>query len=221
MLNNTRISGRGIFTLHPSLTILYYRLLGAKIGQDVHMDENTKLFECDLLDIQDGCRLHTSSIRGFCVETNGYFTLAPVTIGRKVFVNAYTNINPGSRLADGSVYGPHASSYDDCSPKAYAAYNGTLLRKPSLVLQILVAWPIILAVIFLSCKSLFNSNFIVLCICLRYSVDGRHLCHGQPDACHPSWTQRPGISNLLVRVTEASLVSCFFQNRSGSVQAFD
>ncbi|KAH9479272.1 putative NRPS-like protein biosynthetic cluster [Psilocybe cubensis] len=145
-----RISGRGIFALHPSLTTLYYRLLGAKIGKDVHIDEDTKLFECDLLDLRDGCRLQTSTIRGFAVERNGYFTLAPVTIGRKAFVNQYTHIAPGSLIDDGSVYGPHASSYDDPSPRSYAAYNGTLLAKPSLILQMLIAWPIILIVVFLS-----------------------------------------------------------------------
>ncbi|KAF8957111.1 AMP-dependent synthetase and ligase [Flammula alnicola] len=145
-----RISGRGIFAVHPSLMILYYRLLGANIGQDVYIDEKTKVYECDLITLKDGCRLDTASLRGFCVEREGYFRLAPVTVGRDAFVNTYTFLSPGCDVPDGSVYGPHASSYDEPSPKSYAAYNRTLQRKPMWYLQILVAWPIILIVTFIS-----------------------------------------------------------------------
>ncbi|CAA7265178.1 unnamed protein product [Cyclocybe aegerita] len=145
-----RISGRGIFAAHPSLTILYYRLLGAQIGKDVVIDENTKLFECDLLILQDGCRLDTSALRAFCVEREGFFRLAPITVGRRAFINTYTSISPGTSIPDNTVYGPHASSYDEPSPKSFAAYNRTLLAQPNLALRIFVAWPIMLTVIFLS-----------------------------------------------------------------------
>lgn len=138
--------------VHPSLTILYYRLLGAHIGRDVHLDENATLHECDLITLQDGCRLDTTIIRGFSVERDGCFRLAPVNIGRKAFINTYTNISPGSSIPDGAVYGPHASSMDDPSPKSFAAYNQTLNLVPSLSSRIFLAWPIIIAVMLLSCK---------------------------------------------------------------------
>ncbi|KAF4611312.1 hypothetical protein D9613_007197 [Agrocybe pediades] len=145
-----RIAGRGIFSVHPSLTILYYRLLGARIGRDVTLDENATLHECDLITLQDGCRLDTTIIRGFSVERDGCFRLAPVEIGRKAFVNAYTNISPGSRIPDSAIYGPHASSMDDPSPKSFAAYNQTLNLTPSLSSRIFFAWPVIISVIALS-----------------------------------------------------------------------
>ncbi|KAF5316582.1 hypothetical protein D9619_006739 [Psilocybe cf. subviscida] len=145
-----RIAGRGIFAMHPSLSLLYYRLLGAKIGRNVYVDPRSKLFECDLIDLKDGCHIDTASLRGFCIERDGYFRLAPVTIGRNAFVNTYTFLSPGTHISDGQVYGPHASSYDDPSPKPYAAYNRTLQKEPMLLLRLLIAWPIIAAVTFVS-----------------------------------------------------------------------
>src|SRR5262249_25798972 len=69
IVNNIhRSAGKGLFALHPSLTILYYRLLGAKIGKNVFIDPKTKLGEYDMLTFQDGCRIDKSHIRGFCVE---------------------------------------------------------------------------------------------------------------------------------------------------------
>ncbi|KIM44384.1 hypothetical protein M413DRAFT_67790 [Hebeloma cylindrosporum] len=145
-----RIAGRGIFSLHPSLTVLYYRLLGASIGRDVCIDDRTRLYECDLIALQDGCHLDTATLRGFCIERDGYFRLEPITIGRRAFVNTYTSISPGFHVPDGSVYGPHTSSYDAPSPKSFAAYNRTLLKEPRLFLKVFVAWPIIAFVVFFS-----------------------------------------------------------------------
>ena len=150
-----RISGRGIFDIHPLLTVLYYRLLGARIGKDVYIDERTKLYECDLITLQDGCHLDTATLRGFCVERDGQFRLEPIIIGRKAFVNIYTSISPGFQVPDGSVYGPHASSHDSPSPNTFAVYNRTLIKEPRLILKVFVAWPIIALVIFFSCKLLF------------------------------------------------------------------
>ena len=173
-----RISGRGIFSLHPSLTVLYYRLLGASIGKDVYIDGRTRLYECDLITLQDGCHLDTGTLRGFCVETEGRFRLGPIIIGRKAFVNTYTSISPGFQVPDGSVYGPHASSHDPPSPKAFAAYNHTLLKEPRLSLKVFVAWPIIALVIFFSCKAFCASFTLMLTTKNRYSLDACYICHG-------------------------------------------
>jgi hypothetical protein len=134
-----------------------------------------RLYECDLLTLQDGCRLDAQTLRGFCVERDGYFRLAPVTIGIQAVVNVYTNISPGASIADGAVYGPHASSYENPSEKSYAAYNRTLLSDPSLPLRILIAWPIISIVTFISCKHVLLYLCHSLISLLRYSVDSRYL----------------------------------------------
>ncbi|KAJ3868476.1 acetyl-CoA synthetase-like protein [Lentinula novae-zelandiae] len=151
LVNQSLVSaGRGIFAMHPELNKLYYRLLGAHIGKDVSISKHAHLGEFDLLTLEDGCRIDSSLVRGFCVEREGYFRLAPITIGRRAVVNSYTQISPGAVIPEGSVYGPHASSHESPSPPSYAAYNRTLFMEPNWPLKFFVAWPIIVAVTFVS-----------------------------------------------------------------------
>ncbi|KAJ7801104.1 acetyl-CoA synthetase-like protein [Mycena olivaceomarginata] len=145
-----RIAGRGIFAMHPALEILYYRLLGARVGRNVRIDKGARLGEYDLLTFCDGCRVDTALVRGFAVEREGYFRLDKVVIGEKAVVNTFTQIAPGARIPNGAVYGPHASSRDSPSPRSYAAFNRTLLDEPSFWLKLFVAWPVMFAVYFVS-----------------------------------------------------------------------
>ena len=145
------IAGKGIFSLHPSLEILYYRLLGANIGNNVYIDENARLGEFDLLTLHDGCLIDSAVVRGFCVERDGFFRLGTITIGECSVINTFTTISPGAVVEGATVYGPHASIHDPPSPRYYAAYNRTLLDNPHWSLQLFVAWPIILIVHFISC----------------------------------------------------------------------
>ncbi|RDB18500.1 putative peroxisomal-coenzyme A synthetase [Hypsizygus marmoreus] len=157
-----RSAGRGVFAMHPVLEILYYRMLGARIGRNVHIDKSAKLGEYDLLTFEDGCRIDNSQIRGFCVERDGQFRLDPITIGRRAVVNTFTVISPGTVIADGAVFGPHASSYDQPVPRRYAAYNRTMISQPRWWLQALVAWPIIAFVYFVSYMPWFAMIWLML-----------------------------------------------------------
>ncbi|KAJ7282076.1 acetyl-CoA synthetase-like protein [Mycena rebaudengoi] len=145
-----RIAGRGVFSMHSSLEILYYRLLGAHIGKNVYIDKGAKLGEYDLLTFRDGCRIDTALVRGFCVEREGYFRLDKIDIGEKAVVNTFTQLSPGVVITDNTVYGPHASSRDSPSPRSFAAFNRTLLPEPRTWLKVFVAWPIMLLVYFVS-----------------------------------------------------------------------
>ncbi|KAJ6605825.1 AMP-dependent synthetase and ligase [Mycena sp. CBHHK59/15] len=145
-----RIAGRGIFSMHPELELLYYRLLGARIGRNVRIDKSAKLGEYDLLTLRDGCRVDTALVRGFCVEREGFFRLDNIVIGERAVVNTFTQISPGAVIPDRTVYGPHASSHDNPSPRSYAAFNRTLLPEPNVWLQVFVAWPIMFVVYFIS-----------------------------------------------------------------------
>ncbi|KAF8887351.1 hypothetical protein BD779DRAFT_1672802 [Infundibulicybe gibba] len=124
-----RSAGRGIFSMHPALQILYYRLLGARIGDNVQIAQNAFLGEPDLITLEDGYN---------------------IVISRRAVINTYTYISPGANIPAGAVYGPHASSHDPPSPRSYAAYNRTLLLQPHFLLKLFVAWPIILVVHFLA-----------------------------------------------------------------------
>ncbi|KAJ7098543.1 AMP-dependent synthetase and ligase [Mycena belliarum] len=145
-----RIAGRGIFSMHPWLEVLYYRLLGARIGKNVQIDKHAKLGEYDLLTFGDGCVVDNALIRGFCVEREGFFTLDRITVGRNAVINTYTQISPGAVIPDNAVYGPHASSHDTPSPESFSAYSRPMIPEPHLVLKLFVAWPVIFLVYFVS-----------------------------------------------------------------------
>ena len=137
--------------MDPFLEILYYRMLGAKIGSRVSIDRFAILGEFDLLKLQDGCRIDASQVRGFCVERNGFFSLDYINIGRNAVINTYTVISPGADIPEGTVYGPHASSHNEPSPPSYAAYNRTSISEPTWLLRCFVAYPIIMVVWVISC----------------------------------------------------------------------
>ncbi|KAJ8092843.1 putative NRPS-like protein biosynthetic cluster [Marasmius tenuissimus] len=160
------LAGKGIFGLHPSLELVYYRLLGARIGRNVSIDKHAKLGEFDLLTFEDGCRIDASNIRGFCVEREGGFRLDRVTIGRRAVVNTYTWISPGSSIPKNSVWGPHASSLERPVPRSFAAYNRSLVQEPHWLLKILIAWPVMLIV----CVASYIPWFICLWLMVQRTI---------------------------------------------------
>jgi hypothetical protein len=98
------------------------------------------------LTIEDGCRLDSALIRGFCVEPNGYFRLGNIVIGRDSVINTYTQIAPGATIPSGIVYGPHASSLEQPSPPEHAQYNRSFIRQPHWLLKLLIAYPVFFVV---------------------------------------------------------------------------
>jgi acetyltransferase-like isoleucine patch superfamily enzyme len=125
-----RVAGRGIFAVHPALLRLYMRLLGAKIGTNVQVSDLARFGEYDLLEIGDNCQIDKALVRGFCVERDGYFRLGRISIGQNAVINTYTQLAPGTVVADGQVFGPHASSHDKPSDASYAKYNRAAVPHP-------------------------------------------------------------------------------------------
>jgi acetyltransferase-like isoleucine patch superfamily enzyme len=147
-----RSAGRGIFSMHPALEILYFRLLGAKIGSNVTIMKSAKLAEFDLLTIGDDVRIDSNVVmRGFCVERDGYFRLDPIQLGRGSVINTYTQVIPGAVVDDGAVYGPHASTNEGPSAPEYAMFNRSYREDPNAFLKYFVAWPICMLVFIASC----------------------------------------------------------------------
>jgi hypothetical protein len=77
-------------------------------------------------------------------------------------VNTYTQVTPGATIRDGEVYGPHASSHDEPSSQSFASYNRTLALEPKLVLKLLVGWPLILLVTFISYVPWFAAIYLMI-----------------------------------------------------------
>ncbi|KAF8921420.1 acetyl-CoA synthetase-like protein [Mucidula mucida] len=157
-----RTAGRGIFSAHPSLEILYYRLLGAHVGNDVTIAKNAQLAEYDLLHFGDSCRVDRALVRGFCVERDGYFRLDNVVVGGNAVINTYTQLSPGSVIPPGTVLGPHSSSLEPPSPETYAYYNRTGIREPHWLLKLFIAWPLFLVVFLASYVPWFASIFLMI-----------------------------------------------------------
>lgn len=145
-----RVSGRGLFSMMPFLEKMYYRLLGMSIGSNVKIQKGAKILEADLITVHDGARIDNCRVRGFCVERDGYFRLEPIVIGRDCVVNTYTQVSPGARLADGTVWGPQSSSHETPAPDSYAAYNRNEVPQPHILLRLFLGLPIITLVFIIS-----------------------------------------------------------------------
>jgi len=102
-----RSAGKGIFSMHPSLEILYYRMLGARIGKNVHNQFRCTTGEFDLLNLQDECQIDESHVRGFRVERNGYFRLDDISIDVLLYLtltHRYISWRFGPRLGQSAVH---------------------------------------------------------------------------------------------------------------------
>jgi acetyltransferase-like isoleucine patch superfamily enzyme/acyl carrier protein len=157
-----KTAGKGLFSLTPGLEQTYFRLLGMSIGNDVKIDRWAKIAEHDLITIHDGARIDKSLLRGFCVERDGYFRLEPIIIGRDCVVNTFTQISPGARLADGTVWGPQSSSHEEPSSDAYAAYNRNAAPTPHPALIWFVGTPLILLIRVICYVPWFAALFMLL-----------------------------------------------------------
>ncbi|WFC93675.1 putative NRPS-like protein biosynthetic cluster [Malassezia brasiliensis] len=157
-----RVGGRGLFAVTPWLEKVYYRLLGMSIGKDVKIDSNAKIYECDLITIHDRASIDACRIRGFCVERDGYFRLEPIVIGRDCVVNTYTQISPGARLADGTVWGPQSSSHEPPAPDSYAAYNRNATPQPNFFVKMFIGYPIVALVWIISYVPWFAALMLLL-----------------------------------------------------------
>ncbi len=137
-----RTAGRGVFAAHPALEKLYFRLLGAHIGKNVHIARKAKFGEYDLIRLEDGCPSSTPlSFVASASRGDGQFRLDNIVIGKNAVVNTYTQVAPGAHIPDGAVYGPHSSSNEAPSPPEYAAFNRTSFREPHWFLKVFVAYP--------------------------------------------------------------------------------
>ncbi len=77
----------------------YYRLMGARVGVNVHLgSESASIF--DLLSIgDDTCVGVEANLGGYTVEA-GKLRLGPITIGRRCFVGARAVVREGARIED-------------------------------------------------------------------------------------------------------------------------
>lgn len=105
------IGGLGIFQTFNWSRVLYFRLMGAKIGRNVTLNQGVTLGECDLVNIEDGAALERCIVRPFAAERNTSMYLGRITIGNNSSVGLASVVAPGSSVPPDTCIGPNSSSW--------------------------------------------------------------------------------------------------------------
>jgi hypothetical protein len=88
------------------INILYYRLLGAKIGQGVQL--NAQLIDCWLMEIEDFAVIGGGAVIVCHVAEGGLLKLKRVKIGKNATVGMGSLIMPGVEISEGALIGAHS-----------------------------------------------------------------------------------------------------------------
>jgi acyl-CoA synthetase (AMP-forming)/AMP-acid ligase II/acetyltransferase-like isoleucine patch superfamily enzyme/acyl carrier protein len=150
------IMGKGYFRddlpiVGVSMVRLYYRLMGANIGNNVKIHKDAKLGQVDLLTIGDNVAIDNCIIRPFSLE-EGHFVLLPIEIGDNCSIGLKSVVSSGSVLPPDTHIGPLSSSYESetDSDSANRQYCRPTYQTPPARLIVLVGIPILLSVLAIS-----------------------------------------------------------------------
>ncbi|GLH73031.1 peptide synthetase [Geothrix limicola] len=81
---------------------LYYRLMGARMGRNVHLG-TTSLAAFDLVEIGDDASIgQDARLSGYTLE-DGFLQIGPIHIGRRCYVGNRSILCPGTVLEDGAM----------------------------------------------------------------------------------------------------------------------
>lgn len=144
------LCGKGFFNMNGSMKIMYYRLMGAKIGKNVQIT-GTSVGEWDLLDIRDGATLSQCMCRPFAVEGNTAMYLGRIVIGENASVGAASIIAPGAVVPANACIGSNSSSWElDDADEENRILSSSQAQKPHLLLTCLFTVPLVFFVWILS-----------------------------------------------------------------------
>ncbi|KAJ5683632.1 NRPS-like protein biosynthetic cluster [Penicillium macrosclerotiorum] len=108
-----QVCGKGMFNHFNWSRVLFYRLLGARIGANVTLSPSAKLGEYDLIEIEDDVVLDIGvQCRPFGVERNTSMLLKRIHIGRGASVGIKSIVAPGADVPEKTCIGPNSSSWE-------------------------------------------------------------------------------------------------------------
>lgn len=107
-----QICGKGMFMRYNWSRVLFYRLLGARIGKNVQLHPSVQLGEYDLVDIGDNVIMDPSQCRPFAVERNTSMLLKRIRIGADSTVGLKAFVAPGASVPANTCIGPNSSSWE-------------------------------------------------------------------------------------------------------------
>ena len=138
-----QVCGKGFFSHFNWSRVLYYRLLGAKIGKNVQLMKPTKLGEYDLIEIGDNVVLDNCQVRPFGVERNTSMLLKRIFIGKDSSVGTKSIIAPGAVVPENTCIGPNSSSWElQDADESNRDLLTSRIPQPHWILVLLVVEPI-------------------------------------------------------------------------------
>jgi len=150
-----QIFGKGYFAgsmpiFGNSMLVLYYRMLGAKIGRNVKISKGSQLGQPDLVDVGDDVIFDDAVVRPFSLEER-HMVLLPIKIGNSCSVGARSVVASGTTLPDNTHIGPQSSSHElGDAVVSNRKYCRPLFSQPPLFLMLFLGFPILLLVTVIS-----------------------------------------------------------------------
>lgn len=107
-----RLCGHGVFGWGYSMLPLYYRLMGARVGNGVTIHPRAEIREFDLVSIGDRCCLDDSAVVSPFGLLSGCFELRPITLGAHTTMGPASIAVPGSVIKKDGYFPPCSTTYD-------------------------------------------------------------------------------------------------------------
>ncbi|MCJ1437717.1 hypothetical protein MMC27_007104 [Xylographa pallens] len=137
------VGGKGIFGYTDQTRILYFRLLGARIGKGVSIAKGAVLGEYDLLDIGDNVELDACTCRPFAVERNTSMCLRRIVLGANSTIGLKSFVAPGTILPVNTCIGPSSSTWEaGDATDANRDLSIKRVPKPNAILSVVLGLPI-------------------------------------------------------------------------------
>jgi len=137
-----KIIGRGFWGTNNSTLILYYRMLGASIGEGAHISLEAEIAEFDLVTIGEYTKIEYATVRGFGLD-NGAMILGSVYVDDWASVGVRSVVAPYTKIPRNAHVGPGTSSYEIThNDDRHLRYNRYAVPEPAWWVQLLVGHPI-------------------------------------------------------------------------------
>ncbi len=137
-----KIIGRGFWGSNNFTLCLYYRMLGAKIGEGAHISLDAEIAEFDLVTIGDYAKVEYSTVRGFGLD-NGAMILGPVCVDDWASAGVRSVVAPYTKVPQNAHVGPGTSSYEIThDDDSHLRYNRYAVPEPAWWMQVFVGHPV-------------------------------------------------------------------------------
>ena len=137
-----KIIGRGIWGSNNYTLCMYYRMLGAEIGEGAHISLEAEIAEFDLVTIGDYAKVEYSTVRGFGLD-NGAMILGPVCVDDFASAGVRSVVAPYTKIPTNAHVGPATSSYEIThDDDSHLQYNRYAVPEPAWYMQLFVGHPV-------------------------------------------------------------------------------